>query len=410
MTNRDKNKFDTQRRNFFKTVAAAGITPALLNASSLVGGMMWSRATEAAVGANKSVLILGSGGSLDEHWRPSSNLTLPQMSAPYEDVKNEMNFIVGGRMSGGGHGIPWHRFNDGSWSQESFDVNLGNTIGQNHPVKFLNLGVNAVSGVSRSKTGFVPTINDPKTALTQLFPGGLPTGNNTSDTQSTSSNSKLSIVDAHKDAMDALRTKLGYHEKHKLDSHLTAIEEFEKRIEPTNTSNSGGGSCGAAPSLETDGSFIQKCQLQTEIAILGLKCGLTPSVSLAFGNDNHTYVIRNGRISHDTHHDGNTAAYIADQAEMSRLVAGVIRRLREESLLDSTVVTHVTDMGDARSHSNDNVALFMAGAGIKGGQVTTVNSSVTQRELYQTAAYILGAEQHANFRNWNRSGLSQVLA
>lgn len=408
MTTRDKNKFDTQRRNFFKTVAAAGITPALLSASSLVGGMMWSRSTEAATGANKSVAILGSGGSLDEYWRPSNNLVLPQLTAPYEDIKNEMNFIVGGSMSGGGHGIPWHRFNDGSWGSDSFDVNLGRTIGANHPVKFLNLGVQADSGVSRTQSGFVPTINDPKTALNQLFPGGIPSGDQTSS-QGDVSNGQQSIVDAHKDAMDALKTKLGYHEKHKLDSHLTAIEEFEKRIETTSSSSNDAGTCGPAPSLNTDGSFIENCKLQTEIAILGLKCGLTPSVSLAFGNDNHTYVIRNGRISHDTHHNGSASDYLADQTEMSHLVANVIRRLKEEGLLSSTVVTHVTDMGDARSHSNNNVALFMAGAGIKGGQVTQVSASVTQRELYQTAAYILGAEQHANFRSWGRSGLSQVV-
>ena len=418
MTTRDKNKFDTQRRNFLKTVAAAGIAPALLNASSLVGGMMWSRATEAASNANKSVLILGCGGSMDEHWRPRSDFSLPSMSAPYEDVKNEMNFIVGGKMSGGGHGIPWHRFNDGSWSQDSFDVNLGRTIGENHPVKFLNLGVGAQTGVSRQGSGFVPTLNDPQTALTQIFAGGVPSGNDSSNNSGSdvdaSSAKKLSIVDAHKDAMDALKTKLGYHEKHKLDSHLTAIEEFEKRIAITSSSNtntSNGGSCDAPPSLDNDGSFDQKCSIQTEIGILALKCGITPSLSLAFGDDNHNYVLDHGKTAHDSHHNyADSSRYEADQAYMSRMVARVIRRLREEDLLGTTVVTHVTDMGDARSHSNNNVALFMAGAGIKGGQVTQVSSSVTQRELFQTAAHLLGADQHANFRNWNRSGLSQVLA
>lgn len=411
MTTRIKNKFDLQRRDFLKTVASAGITPSLLGASSLVGGMMWSRTTEAAEGANKHVLICGHGGSMDSKWRPSASLVLPSMSAPYEDVKNEMNFIVGGKMSGGGHGIPWHRFNDGSWSNDSFDVNLGRTIGENHPVKFLNLGVDANGSMSRTKSGFVPVINDPKTALSQLFAGGVPSGN---DSGSNAVNSKQSIVDAHKDAMDALRGKLGSHEKHKLDSHLTAIEEFEKRIASSSSgssSNNNSGSCGAPPSLEHNGSFDERCEIQTEIAILALKCGLTPSVSLAFGNDQHTYVVDGGRIAHDSHHNyADTSRYEADQAYMSRMVARVLRRMREEGLLNSTIVTHVTDMGDARSHSNSNVALFMAGAGIKGGQVTNVSSSVTQRELYQTAALMLDADQHPNFRNWGRNGLSQVLA
>jgi len=407
MTTRDRNKFDGQRRNFLKTIAAAGITPALLGSSSLVGGMMWSRTTQAASNANKSVTILGCGGSMDEFWRPRADFSLPSMSAPYESVKHKMNFIVGGRMSGGGHGIPWHRFNDGSWSQDSFDVNMGRTIGENHPVKFLTLGVDAKTGTSRNSSGFVPTINDPQTALTQMFAGAIPS--ESSSTANPDNDQTLSIVDAHKEAMDVLKTKLGYHERHKLDSHLTAIEEFEKRIASTSSSNNSG-ACGAPPSLDHDGSFDQKCAIQTEIAILALKCEITPSVSLAFGDDGHTYVLRNGKIAHDSHHNyADTSHYEADQAYMSRMVARVIRRLDEEGLLDTTVVTHVTDMGDARSHSNNNVALFMAGAGIKGGQVTSVSSSVTQRELFQTAAQLLGADQHANFRSWNRSGLNQVL-
>jgi hypothetical protein len=406
MATRIKHKFDLQRRNFLKTAAAASVTPALLNASSLVGAMMWSRTAEAAdFGVNKSMLICGHGGTIDQFWRPRSDFSLPSMSAPYEDVKNEMNFIVGGRMSGGGHGIPWHRYNDGSWSSDSFDVNLGRTIGEDYPVKFLNLGVDSLGSMSRTSSGFVPVINSPQTALSQLFAGGTPS----SGGSETNNNGTQSIVDVHKEAMDALRVRLGYHEKHKLDSHLTAIEEFEKRISTTNESSSD--TCAAQPSLTSDGSFDRKCEIQTDIAILALKCGLTPSVSLEFGNDQHTFVMRNGTIAHDSHHNyADTTNYEADQAYMSTMVARVIRRMREEGLLDSTVITHVTDMGDARSHSNDNVALFMAGAGIKGGQVTSVSSSVTQRELFQTAAYLLGANEHPNFRDWGRSSLAQVLS
>ena len=66
-------------------------------------------------------------------------------------------------------------------------------------------------------------------------------------------------------------------------------------------------------------------------------------------------------------------------------------------------------MGDARSHSNRNVPLFMAGAGIKGGQVTQVSSSTTQGDLYKTVARLLGADQHPNYRNFGSSGVDQVL-
>jgi hypothetical protein len=92
---------------------------------------------EAQAGPQKSLILLHTGGALGEHWAAPGDLTLGAMSAPYEPVKADMNFIVNGKMAGGGHGIMFHRYNDGSFNKDSFDVNLGRTIGANRPVKFL---------------------------------------------------------------------------------------------------------------------------------------------------------------------------------------------------------------------------------------------------------------------------------
>jgi hypothetical protein len=393
-------RFSKERRNLLKTMAAAGVTPALFNASSLVGSMMFARSAQAQSGASKSLILLGCGGSIDEKWRPRSDFSLPSMSAPYEDVKDEMNFIVGGSMSGGGHGIMFHRFNDASWSKDSFEVNMGRTIGENHSLKYLNLGVQSGNGLSRQGSTAVPTINDPETALSQIFAGS-------SNSTSSGRDPKLSIVDAHKEAMDALKVKLGHHEKNKLDNHLTAIEEFEKKFSSSNSTSS---SCGAPPSTETDGSFDREAEIQTEIAILALQCGVTASVSLAFGNDSQEFIMRDGKTAHSSHHCcSSSLEYELDIAYMSGIVARVIRRMKQEGLLDSTVVSHLSDFGDARAHANSNVPLFMAGAGIKGGQVTQVSASTTQTSMFQTTARLLGADQHANFRDWGNSGIDAVL-
>lgn len=399
-----KNRQHKQRRNFLKTLLAAGISPALYGASPLVGSLMLSRTAEAA-GTNpidKSFVVLSCGGSLDQYWRPSSGLVLPEMSAPYEAVKNEMNFICGGSMSAAGHGQNAHRFNDGSYSKESFDVNFGQTVGQNSPVKFLNLGVyGAGRPLSRQKRSIVPMIDDPQAAINLAF-GNSGSGN--TDENKTN----IALVDAHKTAVDALSRKLGQHEKHKLDSHLNSISEFEKRFVNTSGNTT---SCPNVPAALHDGTFKQFATVQSEIAILALKCGITKSISLSLGNDSHNFPLIPGIVeSHKSHHDSNTQTYIDDVVYMSEVNAGIIARLKQEGLLESTIYTQLTDMGDARGHGNSNINLFMAGAGIKKGVVTTVNSSVTQGSMFQTVAQITGADQYENFRSWNKPVLSEVIA
>ena len=86
---------------------------------------------------------------------------------------------------------------------------------------------------------------------------------------------------------------------------------------------------------------------------------------------------------------------------MCGLGARTLVRAKEEGVLNSTVVTQVTDMGDARAHNNTNVPLFVAGGGnaVQRGRVTNA-SGKTSANLFQTVSNILGANQHPDARNW----------
>jgi hypothetical protein len=419
---RYKHRFDKERRDLLKTLAVMGVSPGLFRASALVGGVAMARVAEAQAGPAKHLILLACGGSLDEHWRPGPNLTLGQMSAPYEPVKGEMNFVVGGKMTGGGHGIMFHRYNDGSFSKDSFDVNLGRTFGANRPVKFLNLGVETKDrNLSRQGSSGIAPIDEAETAFSQLFGGGLvanPPGGGGTPTPAPASGARLAIVDLHKKAVDALKNKLGSHEKTKLDDHLTAINELQKKLQtPTGPAPERppvSASCmkPAMPSA-AGRSFDDMAKLQIEIAVLALKCDLTASVSLAFGNDSHNFQVPGYGECHGSHHCCGGAqavvAYTKTVSYMSGLCARTLSRLREEGLLASTIVTQVTDMGDARAHANDNVPLFVAGAGIRKGQVT-VASGKTQADLFQTVAQILRATEHPEARMWSPSPIPGIAA
>src|SRR3712207_423255 len=121
---RYKDQFDKERRDMLKVIAGAGITPALLRASTLIGGLVASRVAEAQAGKpNKSLLVLQSGGAPDSLWGPTGSagaLKMGRMSAAYEPIANQVAFVAGGNLTAGQHGHMFHRFNDGSFTEDSF--------------------------------------------------------------------------------------------------------------------------------------------------------------------------------------------------------------------------------------------------------------------------------------------------
>jgi Protein of unknown function (DUF1552) len=394
---RYKNCFDKERRDFLKVVKHAGISAGLLQASSLLAGVMMSRVTEAQSGTpTKSFLVFSGGGCHPDKWFPSGG-TLPVMSAPLQSHYSKLVLLQNATMTGAGHGGMFSRFDNASWTQDSFDVNMGRTIGVNYPVKYLNLGTTAESNLTRETTGTKPTITSPQAALDILFSGGTTTTTGTAP--------RKSIVDLHYPAINSLRTKLGQHEKEKLDSHYTAIQEIEAAI-GSGTGGGGGSSCPKPSNTSTTG-FDSLAKLMTDIAVLALNCNLTASVSLAFGTDahNHIFDALGGRDSHSSHHNqGNEPQkYIDDIVYMQGLTKNVLDKMNTAGLFSSTIFTQVSDMGDANGHGDTNVPMIVGGAGVTGNRTLNVGA-LTQANLYQTIGLKLKADQSpgaASYRNWN---------
>jgi hypothetical protein len=217
-------------------------------------------------------------------------------------------------------------------------------------------------------------------------------------------------VDLHYAAINSLRTKLGQHELQKLDSHFTAIREIEQAIDSGGSTPPPGGSCPQPPNTAVTG-FDATVKLHTEIAALALSCNLTASVSIAFGSDSHNHFLDVlGRESHQSHHNqGNRPdAYHEDIAYMAGLTRNLLERFDARGLLPTTIVTQVSDMGDADSHGNSNVPMLVAGGGITGGRVVDAGGR-TQSELYQTIGLKLRADQSPNgaaYRNWSSTTIA----
>jgi hypothetical protein len=395
---RYKNCFDKERRDFLKVVKHAGISAGLLQASSLLAGVMMSRVTEAQSGTpTKHCLIFSGGGCHPEHWFPTGS-SLPVQSAPLQSHYSKLVMLRNATLSpGAGHGGMFAKFDNASWGRDSFDVNMGRTIGANYPIKYLNVANVPISNLTREGPSEIPSISSPQAALDALFSGG--------STPTTGTAPRKSIVDLHYPAINSLRTKLGQHEKEKLDSHYSAIQQIESAIGTGSGGGGGSGSC-PRPSNSSATGFDALAKLHSDIIVLALNCNLTASVSIAFGDDTHNHIFDalGGRMSHLSHHF-NQALFNEDMAYMQGLTKNLLDKLSAAGLMSSTIVTQVSDMGDPDQHGNSNVPMLVGGAGISGGRVLDIGG-MSQVNLYQTIGLKLRADQSpgaAAYRNWEVS-------
>ncbi len=400
---RYKDCFDKERRDFLRVVKHAGISAGVLQASSLIGGVMMARVAEAQSGTpTKSCLVFSAGGCTPNLWFPANGgSTLPIQSAPMQSHYSKMVMIKNGSLSGAGHGIMFHRFDNASFGKDSFDINMGRTIGANYPVKCLNVSNVPISNLSRDTSREIPATSSPQAALDILFSGGTSTTSGVAP--------RKSIVDLHYPTINSLKTKLGAHEKEKLDSHLTAIQEIEAAIGTGSTGGSGSsGSCPKPANTAVTG-FDAVGKLQCDIVALALSCNLTASASIAFGDDAHNFIFDKlgGRASHSSHH-WNATLYNEDVNYMSSLNAYLLDKLTAAGLMSSTIYTQISDMGNVDTHGNSDVPMIVAGAGISGGRVMDIGGK-TQVEIYQTIGLKLRADQSPNgaaYRNWGVSTIS----
>lgn len=406
-----KDCFDKERRDFLRIVKRAGISAGALQASAMIGGVMLARTAEAQTTPTKCVSVFMPGGCTPAKFFPTGG-TLPIQTQPLQShyAAGRIALLKNATMMQGGHGVMFTRFNDPNpWGKQSFDVNLGKTIGANFPVKCLNLGTTPVTELSREGNAQIPAITSPQAALDILFSGGSGNGGG-------SVAPRKSLVDAHYAAVNDLKNKLGQHELIKLDSHFTAIRELEDSIAATNPGN-GGGTC--APLSNTNAvGFDAMSKMMSDIAVLALHCNLSASVSLAFGTDEHLHFldkVAKPRASHDSHHNqGNpnyAGFYDEDVAYYMSLTKQLLDKLETNSLLGSTVVVQVSDMGNVDAHSGQNTPFLVAGGGVRGGVVDA--GGLSQTALFQTVGLQLRANQGPNgsaFRNWGSSTIAGLFA
>jgi hypothetical protein len=292
------------------------------------------------------------------------------------------------------------------WGGPSFDVNVGIAKGGSLPFQFVNLGVMGAGTITRAQGASqwdgpeVPPELSPYNAFRRLF-----SGSSSSTTTTGAANPHQVIVDSHKEAITAMRNKLGSYEKARLDSHLTAISAYESRFggstsSGSTSSTSTGCASGTAPTqyaLSRD-TFEQQGRDMANIAALALQCNLTASVSLMLGSDDGLFSLP-ASIYSDVYHQsihccGAGVEFDRTRSHLSMLSANVIQELINKGVINSTIFMETSDMGHGNEHSNTDIPVILAGGGGRiQRNVSNAGSGQTTRNMMATAGAALGCTQ-----------------
>lgn len=213
-----------------------------------------------------------------------------------------------------------------------------------------------------------------------------------------------SILDAVLDDANRLSKNVNREDRSKLDEYFTSVRDVEKRLELrerwTHQPKP------AAPfEKPTDKNTADDLPLLYELIALGLQTDSTRVATLEIGGSFMPEHLGIKKSHHSMSHHGNDPDTIAQLivletyqiAQFGKFLtrlAGV--RDGERSLLDSTAVLFGSGMGNANSHTNNDLPIVLAGGGYRHGTFRNVTQEKKNKvplcNLYLDIAQRMGIE------------------
>jgi hypothetical protein len=378
------------------------------------------RTSRAATGSAKRLIILyhpdgvpgqSSSGQPSE-WHPTGNetsFTLPAVLASLQPYRDKCVFFRGlsmGAADSGSHPGGAKKLLtavDGG-NGISIDQRLAGTVGANDPFRSLYLGAmakhNNASGdkhISYVAPGITTAPDDdPVAAFTRVFPSGGSTGGTGSTMPDARAQRRLSVLDRAKADLEALRGKLGETERTKLDLHLEAVREVERRIMGLGGGGGGGPTC-SMPAIDAGGltpsglyqaeRFPQILRCQIDLMVQAMACGLTRVGVIQASHHTSELIMsrfmgtpmydagfdmRSHQASHyGANHDANhreyrdyklQATWWAEQ--LAYLLSQLAARPEDNgTMLDHSLVLFCTEVCDGNTHGHDDMPFILAGGG-----------------------------------------------
>lgn len=292
---------------------------------------------------------------------------------------------------------------EGNAGGASIDQKIASAIGKGSKYASLQLAVRIVYTDTNSRPIWsapgrvVPALQSPWDAYTRIFGNGgagtpPPTTSMTGGTAQPATPPKFdlkkSALDYSMDEVTRLSQRLSASDKERLQSYQDSLRDIERRLtEPMiSVADCAPPNVGTKTDPAAEANYPKVGQLQMDLAVAAMQCGVTRVVSLQWGNSNdqcrYPWLDGIGAIGHDlSHNNGNCDPSGAKKTKVFNwysqqfaYLLGKLKNIKEGdgTMLDNTVVLWASEFGESNGHSPDNllwVLMGNAGGYFKQGQV-----------------------------------------
>jgi len=288
-------------------------------------------------------------------------------------------------------------------SGQSLDQYLVGKLAPNTTFPSLQVGVHVRDTEVRARISYagadmpIPPREDPKDVFSALF--GMQSGGTTTDPALARLwAQRKSVFDANNGETTRIKSFLGQSDKDKLDAHLTAMRDVEKRlVGMTGTGTGSGGLACTKPTmpadvdLKNDDLYLKAGQAQIDLSVAALACDQTRILTFqwSYSESEHLFGFLNitgnhHAISHDFSSSGvNYDAYNKIQTWYQSQFAyllGKMDAIKEGTgtLLDHSIVLWATEIGESTQHDLMQMPYVLAGSAngkIKAGRLLDFSSN-----------------------------------
>jgi hypothetical protein len=238
--------------------------------------------------------------------------------------------------------------------------------------------------VSRSGVG-IPSLTSPNRLYRSLFVAGTPEEKAATLRKIEAGGSVLDLV---LDKASRLEKSVGSEDRARLDQYFQSVRELEERLKRSIAWENRPKPTVDYPEpkdISDANEVINKSKLMFDLVKLALQTDSTRIVTLSLST--FSVVPHVPGVKSETHgltHHGNESEKITELRNIEeaqiKAFGEFVQRLSEtpdgeRSLLDRTQVLYGSCLGDANSHSNQNLPILLAGGGFKHGQHLAFDST-----------------------------------
>jgi hypothetical protein len=388
-----------RRRWLQGSLAAAAAIP-LLDATRARG--------QAATYPRRLLVFYTPNGTIDAEWRPTggeTDFTLGRILQPLAPYRDKLLVLGGVHMPLADSGFGSHHTRGvgglltgrpilegtfesagpptAGWASGiSLDQHIAKALAPPTPFQTLELGVQVVDAEVRGRLSYsgasqpLPPVESPYAAFDRIFAGVMPGA--TDPALEALRKRRETVLSLVREELGDARSKVGAEDRTKLDQHLTAIRDIERRL--TGVVPAGTGDCappalGAPLDVQATENMPAIGALHMDILASALACDLTRVATLQWthAESDHAFPwLGIDQAHHTMSHSGDN-----DQAAQENLtkinvwyaeqLAYLLAKLAEYpegdgSLLDNTVVLWCNEVGKGNNHDHRDLPFLLAGS------------------------------------------------